>query len=667
VTVRSHIQSTRGALKPVLADEPVIDLDGAAVDVFYTPSAQRIERNLGLIVAVVAGGALLIAYAISLSGGPASLRSLFVVLAFATAGVSALPDVWTKLRDLRIDVDLLMLLGAGLAAYVGSPFEGALLLFLFSLSGGLESYALRRTQSAIVALRELAPTEATLIEGDTTRRVALRQVDVGAVVLVRPGEKIPVDGEVVRGASAVDQSAITGESLPRDCAPGDGVFAGTQNLNGRLEVRVTKTVADTTLAKIVELVTQAKQHPARTQRLIDRIGPTYSIVVIVGAVAVGLANRFLFGVAMNDAVYRGIAVLIVASPCALIIATPVAYLSAIAAAARRGVLVKGGAHLEVVATAKTVVFDKTGTLTTGRIEMTDLAGFDGADGLPDEEVLRLVGAVEQSSTHPLATAVNAELRRRGLTAHRVEQYESIPGEGAAGSVNGVRVWVGRPESAGSRAPTAARERVAAGIERFRLDGKTVAAAVIDGRIALLAFQDRIRKQSVECIEQLRRQGVGRIEMLTGDHHLVARRVADVLGLDHYRAELAPHDKLTAANELRAEHGTLVLVGDGINDAPALAHADVGIAMGSMGVDVAMDAADIVLMKDRIDAVAWLHAHARRTAAIVKQNLTLAIGVITTLSVFAAMGDIPLPLAVVGHEGSTVIVAMNALRLLRSAS
>jgi Cd2+/Zn2+-exporting ATPase len=661
MTTHTFISPARRALNPILSDDPMIDLDGGSVNVFYTPTAQWIARRMELIVAAAAGVCLLIAFTISRAEGPRPLQSLFTLLAFAIAGVPALETVWSKVRKLRIDVDLLMLLGAALAAYIGSPFEGALLLFLFALAGGLEAYALRRTQSAIVALRDLAPKEATRIDGDTTARVPLRQIAIGARILVRPGEKVPLDGTIAAGSSSLDESAITGESIPRECAVGDAVLAGTQNLNGRLEVRVTKLAADSTLARIVHLVTEARHHPARTQRLIDRVGPTYSVVVIVAAIVVGCASAFVFGVASHESVRRGIAVLIVASPCALIIATPVAYLAAIAAAARRGVLVKGGAHLEVVAQAAAVAFDKTGTLTTGRIRLTDV---DVRDGIGEGEALRLAGAIEGSSTHPLAEAVNRAVKERSLTPAGVTDYRSTPGEGASATIDGRSVWIGRPELLAERAPGAGDDN-AGRAERFRREGKTASAMVIDGKVTFLGFEDTVRDQAAECIRRLRRQGIRWIEMLTGDHEIVAGKVAERLHLDGFLAALKPEDKLTAVEKLRAKYGTVVLVGDGINDAPALAHADVGIAMGARGAEVAMEAADIVLMKDRIEDIAWLHRHARRTAGIVRQNLTLAIGVITVLSVVAALGSIPLPLAVVGHEGSTIVVALNALRLLRT--
>lgn len=677
ITFRHIFGPARRALKPVLSDEPVFDATGDAANVFYTPFARRIAQHMELIIACGAGVALLIATGIGWTDGPVPLYNVFVFLAFIIAGIPALSQVWGKLSALRIDVDLLMLLGAGLAAYIGNPFEGALLLFLFALSGGMESFALRRTQSAIVALRQLQPTEATVLEGGETRRVSLRRLEIDSIVLVRPGEKIPIDGRVIAGSSSVDESAITGESVPRNCATGDDVFAGTQNVDGRLEVRTTKLAADTTLAKIVELVTEARRHPATAQRLIDRIGPTYSVVVIVGSILTGIITFALFELEGREAVRRAIALLIVASPCALIIATPVAYLSAIAAAARRGVLVKGGAHLEAVARAGVVAFDKTGTLTTARIRLTDIE----TDATIDEsELLRLAASIEASSSHPLAAAVNSAAKERGLTPYAVTDYRSTPGEGESGIAEGRSIWIGRPEllaeqttqraGASSHDPsvstaTSTSLNVTERVERLRQEGKTVSAILVENSVGLLAFQDTIRAESAACVLRLRRQGIRRIDMLTGDHRIVAEQVASELKLDGFLAELDPADKLTAAQSLRSQYGTIVLVGDGINDAPALAHADVGIAMGAMGTDVALEAADIVLMKDRIDGVAWLHQHARRTARIVRQNLTLAIAVISTLSVFAVLGGIPLPLAVIGHEGSTVLVALNALRLLRS--
>jgi len=663
MNLRSLLLPTRKPFKPVLADEPLVDAVGSSVHVFYTPAAQEVSRSLDVVIAGSAGLCLLVAWSLAQAHGPPPLQHLFVFLAFVIAGVPALPEAWKKLSAFRIDIDLLMLLGACLAACIGSPFEGALLLFLFALSGAMEGLALRKTQSAIVALRQLSPTEASVIEGESTRRVPLRQIKPGQTVLVRPGDKIPVDGVVTAGASSVDEAAITGESIARDCSPGDAVYAGTQNVDGRLEIRVTHLAADTTLARIITMVTEARHHPARAQRLIDRIGPTYSLIVIISAVAAALLCWAAFDLEGHESVRRGIALLIVASPCALIIATPAAYLSGIAAAARRGVLVKGGTYLESAARARIYVFDKTGTLTTGRIHLTDVE-MNGT--MSEDEALQIVGAIESSSSHPLALAVLAALKQRNLQPPPVQEYRSTPGAGETAVVAGQRVWIGRPELVAEFAPGGAANAVRERCRRLREQGKTVSAVVVDSHVGLFAFADTIRDEAAECVQRLRRRGVGRIEMLTGDHEIVARRVAEDLGLDGFRAELKPEDKVAATKKLRDDYGSIVLVGDGVNDAPALVTADVGVAMGSIGAEIALEAADVVVMKDRIERVAWLHGHALRTAGIVKQNLSFAIGVIAVLSVFAVLGSVPLPLAVVGHEGSTVLVALNALRLLRAS-
>lgn len=654
---------TRRALNPILSDAVLFEGGLSSTDVFYTPLAQAISRHLELIIAAGAGAFLLTAWIGSLLGMPVPLVHLCTLFAFAIGAIPAIEEVWEKLTEFRIDIDLLMLLGAGLAAMIGRPFEGALLLFLFAISGAMERYALQRTKSAIAELRKIAPREATVIDGEQLERVAIRNVRIGARILVRPGERVPLDGKVLSGTSSIDESAINGESIPRDVEPGSEVFAGTHNADGRLEVEVTRAATDTTLAKVIELVTKARENPSRAQGLVDRIGPAYSVSVIVLSFAVGAISGLALGVPWEEAIRRGIAVLITASPCALIIATPVAYLSAIAAAARRGVLIKGGAHLEAFSQTPAVVFDKTGTLTTGRIRLSDI---EPPDGMTERDVLALLGPLERSSQHPLALAVTRAFVEAGLASREISNFRATAGVGLEGTVGDERVWAGRFDALGEHS-SADLNGLAKRLEELRAAGRTVSAFSISGNPGLIAFEDTLREEAPAVVDALRAQGVRRIEMLTGDHATVAERVASSLRLDGFRAELAPQDKVTQAKLIKEEFGGVALVGDGINDAPALAHADVGIAVGSIGADVALEAADIVLMGDRIDEIAWLHRHARRTATIVRQNLGIAIGVIAVLSLFAAAGKVPLPLAVVGHEGSTVIVALNALRLLGRGS
>ncbi|MCP4247900.1 MAG: heavy metal translocating P-type ATPase [bacterium] len=655
------IKPARRALNPVLLDVPVEAQDATRASVFYTPQSQWLARHMPLFAAAAAALCLASAFVAARSGAQSALVHLFTLVAFAIAGLPALESVWESVRQPKIDIDVLMLLGAGLAALIGSPMEGALLLVLFALSGALETYALQRTESAIVALRRLAPSEALLLTEQGTVTVRLGEVALGQRIVVRPGDRVPLDGRVVEGHSALDESAITGESMPRDKAPGDAVFAGTVNTSGRLIVEVTKLASDTTLARIVELVTQARHRKASTERLVDRIGPPYSVAVILFAIAVGAVLPPLTGITWSEGIHRGIAVLIVGSPCALIIATPVAYLSAVAGAARAGVLIKGGVYMEILAKTGVVVFDKTGTLTTGVVRLLDVVPLNGTDR---DEALRLAGAIESASTHPLAVAVMAELQRREMSPHEATDLASDPGRGLTGRVNGDEVWIGRPELAEGRLAPDRSADCSRRVAEVRRDGRTVAVMVADRSATLLVFEDAPREDAAGCVRALRSQGVGWVEMLTGDHELVASTLAEQLQLDGYSAELLPEDKLSIARRLRENYGQLVMVGDGVNDAPALVEADVGIAMGSIGADVALDAADVVLMNDRIERIAWLHRHARRTAAIVRQNLTVALAVIVVLGGLAVSTSVPLPLAVIGHEGSTVLVALNALRLLR---
>ncbi len=662
---RSPISPTRAALNPVLLDDPVFEVDAAAASVFYTPFAQALDRHIRLIGAGVAGFLLAAAFVGQLTGAAQPLIHLLTLLAFVIGAIPALSSVWDSIRELKIDIDVLMVLGALLAAIIGSPLEGALLLFLFALSGALESYALRRTQTAIIALRKLAPTEALVMDGDQARAVRVGAVRIGAQILVRPGDKIPLDGRIVEGTSTVDESAITGESVPRSKGSGDTVFAGTLNIDGRLVVEVTKLVGDTTLARVVKMVTRARHQRARVERLIDRIGPAYSTTVIVAAVLAAVLLKPLLGLdTWNESIRRGIALLIVGSPCALIIATPVAYLSAIAGAARAGLLIKGGVYLEQLARAKVFVFDKTGTLTTGKIKLTDVIPLDGQDA---GEALRLAGAVEGSSTHPLAMAVMNELHQRNLTPYAVEGFRSQPGQALWGTVNGCSVWVGRPDLARRKLAAADHELFDAKLREVRERGQTASALMIDQHPVVLAFEDTVRQGAGDCVQRLRRLGIDRVEMLTGDHELPARVIADRVGVDAVHADLLPEDKVTLARKLREQYGGLAVAGDGVNDAPVLAAADVGIALGGIGSDAALEAADVVVMNDRIERIGWLYHHARRTASIVRQNLILAISVIVVLAGFSVAGRIPLPLAVIGHEGSTVLVALNALRLLRLGS
>lgn len=653
----------RRSVNPILSEQVVAEHEGESTGAFLTQPAQRLDRYMPLVSALTAGAFLLTAYLSEKFHGPQPLTHLTVLIAFILGGIPGLKSAWESLLERRIDIDVLMVLGAVLAAVIDQPIEGALLLFLFALSGALEEEATRRTQSAIKSLRDINPLEAIVMESRGGQHtIPTRFVPIDARVLVRPGDRVPLDGIIVDGESAIDEAPITGESMLRSKRPGDNVFAGTINGEGRLIVQVTKVAGDTQLAKIIRLVTQARGQRPAVERLFDRISPKYAVGVILTAVGFAVFAPLLTHLTWADAAKRAIALLIVASPCALIIATPIAYLSAIASAARRGVLIKGGVYLEVLARAKSVVFDKTGTLTKGEPRVAQIIPHNG---LAESAALRAAGALEASSSHPLASAINQALKEQGLEPYIAHSVELVPGRGVRGHIDGQPVALGKTELVEDLIEPVIRQEVARLAEQVNTGGQATAVLGFNGKAAVLAFEDPIRHDAQETLSRLKALGVQRLHMLTGDHAEVARRIADTLGLDGFDANLLPEHKIEKAMVIRESAAPLVMVGDGVNDAPALARADVGIAMASIGSDAALEAAPIVLVNNRLDSLSWLMAHSKRTAGIVRQNLTLAISVIVVLSILAVAGQVQLPVAVIGHEGSTLLVAANALRLLRA--
>jgi Cd2+/Zn2+-exporting ATPase len=610
------------------------------------------------------------------AGLPVELDPWLFVVAYLAGGWNGAIHGARSLIVGTVDVDLLMILAALGAAYVNHAFEGAMLLFLFSLSNTLQDMAIEKSRSAITSLMKLRPETALCKRGAETRLVRIEELAVGDIVVVRPGESIPVDGAVTEGTSSVNQSSITGESLPVEKGPGDTLFAGTLNEQGGLEMRVTKLATDSTLARLIELVEKAQGQKAATQRFLEKAEQGYALGVILFTVALIVVPIYLLGEPFQSSFYRAMTVMVVASPCALVISTPASILSAIAAAARRGVLFKGGVYLEKAAQIEVIAFDKTGTLTEGRPVVTDLQVIVQPNRSPaeiacsQEELLWLAAAVEARSEHPVARAIVAEAKRRFMPVERCTKFQSVAGHGVSAEVAGRRIAVGNLKYFdGYESPerTALEEQM----DLLHDAGKTgmlVGEIMGEGKeptvryLGFIAVADKVRAEAPAIIARLRALGVKRIAMLTGDGQRVAAAVGKICGVDEVHADLLPQDKVRVINELK-KTGRTAMIGDGVNDAPALATADVGVAMGAAGTDVAMETADIVLMSDALDCIPFTLALSRRARTVVFQNLAFAMGVIVVLIISALGFHLPLTLGVVGHEGSTVLVCLNGLRLL----
>jgi Cd2+/Zn2+-exporting ATPase len=558
------------------------------------------------------------------------------------------------------DIDLLMLVAALGAAALGEWAEGAFLLTLFAFAHALEHYAMGRARGAIRALSELAPARARVRRNGSDVEVPVEQVQIGETVLVRPGDRIPVDGMVASGTSAVNQAPVTGESVPVDKARGDEVFAGTVNGEGALEVRSTRAAGDRTLDRVIKLVEDAQTAKAPTQLFTDRFERTFVPLVLAAAALVMTVPPLVGWSTWSSAVYRGLALLVAASPCALALGTPSAVLAGIAQAARRGVLIKGGAHLENLGTLRAVAFDKTGTLTTGRPEVTDAVPLD-AD--TDDTLIQVAASVERQSQHPLAQAVVRAAEGRALDLVEAGPLESVTARGVRASVNGELVEIGSTRLWTDRG-TAIPMAIEVSIDRLQKAGRSVMIVKQGSQwLGVLGLADQPRPGIRTVLDQLRTLKLRPLVMLTGDNRGVADATAKAIGIDDVRADLLPEDKVKAIRELLQSHGRLAMVGDGVNDAPALAQATVGIAMGGAGTAVALETADVALMADDLATLPFAVGLSRRAAQIIKQNLILSMAVIALLAIATLAGRAGIGTAVLLHEGSTMVVVANSLRLL----
>jgi Cd2+/Zn2+-exporting ATPase len=615
---------------------------------FLTPNSRKWGKNLALRRSFLA--ALCLALGFGFSFTIPQLSTLFVITVYFLAGTPALINSLHDIRKFEINIDILMTLAALLSVCIGSEVEGGLLLVLFGISGAMEETVAQKTRSALLNLHLLSPRTACVIAEDgTLYEKSVREIDVGTLLLVKAGEVIPLDGVVKEGSSFINLVHLTGESQPIPKKIGDTVPAGAGNLDGTLTIHVLRNSADSTLSRIIKLITQAQETKPKVQQFLDRFGKTYATTIITLAFlfALILPGAFL---GPEGSIYRALTFLIAASPCALILATPTAYLSAISSCAKRGVLLKGGITLDALARTQTVAFDKTGTLTTGKLTCTSI---DQVSGPPFDRdlAIAIAATLERHAVHPIAEAITTYAHKLGLLILDVVGFKSSAGFGLEGVVASF------PTAIGHRDFILQKQK----IDIPPADKLTTYLLVADAVFAF-HFVDTIRPEAASVVQKLHQENL-RVIMLSGDHATNAIPVAKQLGIDEVFADLRPEDKMNKVGELSKERG-LAMIGDGINDAPALARSTVGIAMGKIGSATAVEAADIVFLSDDLSLLPWLYNKAHHTRSILRQNIILALSVIVFATTPALLGLVPLWLAVILHEGGTVLVGLNSLRLLR---
>jgi Cd2+/Zn2+-exporting ATPase len=616
-------------------------------------------------------GVLLLLGWLFLELGWVGVALLMLPAAYVIGGYdSAREGFTTLLQEQELDVDLLMIVAALGAAGLGLwkqeyylIVDGAVLILIFAISGALEGYAMRRTERSIRSLMSLTPDTARLLQNGQEQVIAIRQLQVGDQVLVKPGELIPIDGLIVEGYSTINQAAITGESLPIEKTVGDEVFAGTLNGTGALRLEVNQPPESNLIQRVIRLVEQAQTENPPSQQFIERFERGYARVIVLIGILLTIVPPFLWGWTWEVALYRALIFLVVASPCALMAAIMPTLLSGIANGARQGILFKNGAQLELIGNVRAIAFDKTGTLTTGQLEVSQIMA---APGYLESEILQIAAVLEAYSEHPIGQAIcrhatNLKPPVQPLTATAVQ---ARPGNGIVGMVQGQKTCVGNAKFALQAVESLPSELVAAGQQREQQGNTVVWISQGINVLGMIAIADTLRPEATATLSELKKLGVETIVLLTGDNERTARRVAQLLGIEHVYAELLPEDKLRVIRDLQQRYQTVAMVGDGINDAPALAQASVGIAMGAIGSDVALETADIVLVADRLEKLAVALRLGQRSQRVIQQNIAFALSLIVLLLVANFVGGITLPLGVIGHEGSTMLVTLSGLRLLK---
>ncbi len=595
-------------------------------------------------------------------------ESLFSALAYAASiaigGCRLFITGLKNLFRLQFDMRTLMIIAVIGAAFIGEWGEGATVVILFAISEALETYSMDKARQSIRTLMDIAPREALIRRGNQELMVEVEDIQLGDIMIVKPGQKIAMDGTVDKGLSSVNQAAITGESVPVSKTKGDEVFAGTINEEGVLEIKVTKRVEDTTIAKIIHLVEEAQAERAPSQAFVDRFAKYYTPIIIVVAFGAAVVPPLFFGADWSEWIYQGLAVLVVGCPCALVISTPVAIVTAIGNAAKNGVLIKGGIHLEEMGGIKALAFDKTGTLTKGSPAVTDFIPSPGTDS---KQLLSAVAALENGSRHPLASAIMKKAEQEGLDYQNieVEDFASITGKGIKGKIGGETCYVGSPNLFDEVLQNGIPEELRTVILDLQNQGKTVmAAGTPAGIMGVIAVADVLRENSRDVIQKLHALGIEKTIMLTGDNLGTAKAIGVQAGVTDIKAELLPADKLSYIKDLREKYKRAGMVGDGVNDAPALAASTVGIAMGGAGTDTALETADIALMADDLGKLPFTVKLSRKAMTIIKQNITFSLGIKLVALLLVIPGWLTLWIAIFADMGATLIVTLNGLRLLR---
>lgn len=628
----------------------------------WLTAASGVFAALGFAVHAWLGGGIVAAFeAGEHAVGSTPLPSIILyTLAVLCAVRYVAPKAWLAARRLRPDMNLLMVVAVVGAIGIGAWFEAAAVSFFFALALALEAWSLGRARRAVAALMELAPPTARVkLDDGSERDVPAAEVRVGSHIIIRPGEKVALDGRVATGESEVNQAPITGESVPVYKSEGDEVFAGTINGEGALDVVTTKAANDTTLAQIIRMVGSAQSRRAPSEQWVEKFARVYTPVVMVLAIAIFLVPPLLLGGGWEVWFYRALVLLVIACPCALVISTPVTIVAALAGAAKQGVLVKGGVHLETPARLKAIAMDKTGTLTEGRPQVVDVLAFGNRS---EDDLLRLASALETRSEHPIARAILVKAVKNGIAAQPAEAVQAITGRGMTGRVAGREVWLGSRRYLEERAvgSPAILERA----DALSGAGRTIVAVGDDQEVwGLIAVADAVRAEAKDIVTALHRAGVEKVVMLTGDNRATATAIAKQTGIDEVRAELLPGDKVTAVEDLVRRYGSVAMVGDGVNDAPAMGRANLGIAMGAMGSDAAIETADVALMSDDLSKLPWLVRHSRATLAVIRQNVAFSIAVKLLFTVLTVIGLASLWGAIAADVGASLLVVLNGLRLL----